>query len=656
MIKVAAFTPGRNIPSARFRVRQYIDALHAHDIEVSEFPASLGAYPPKDKFIRAFWAVGSLSSRLPSVVESYRYDVTLFQREMLSTFATLERLTKKPRVLDVDDAIWLYRKGGFARRLARMSEAVICGNSFLAEQFGQWNSNIFVLPTAVDTERFKPLSCKGCHANDPDYRPTIGWSGSQSGFPDLQLVEEALQLVLKRYPRARLRVIADEPPQLRLPASQFEFVRWSPETEVETIQSFDIGIMPLRDSLWSRGKCAYKMLLYMSCGVPVVVSPVGMTADVFQMDSIGASARTTEGWIDAFSGLLERMENAVEMGQRAREVVLRNFSIHTLAPQLAENLAKIAGRQTATAAPEVNGRGRVSDGPGPSHAMQTAPELATGSGGVEALHRFEFGRNWRRFLSQINRERVEAAASSLQQMLDCQTLKGKTFLDVGSGSGLFSLAARQLGASVLSFDNDPESVACTRQLKQMFFPGDARWNIEQGSVLDRTYLDRMGSFDIVYAWGVLHHSGAMWEALDNMPRLVKREGALFVAIYDDQGRVSDFWRFVKRTYNRFPRPLRFAILWPVALFFLAGMTLVDIGHLRRLRVLSKSTDPRGMSVWTDIVDWVGGYPFEVASADQIIRACGSNGLRLNKLVASSRKLGCNQYIFVKCAEGRQQLL
>jgi glycosyltransferase involved in cell wall biosynthesis len=344
LIKVAAFTTGEHIPGSRFRVRQYVQALRAYGIELSEFFTRLGAYPPTGKLIRPFWAVGSLASRLPSIVHSYRYDVILFQREMLSTFFTLEPFTKKPRILDVDDAIWLNRNGSFARRLARISDSVICGNSFLADYFSQWNPNITILPTAVDTDRFLPLASKPHEVGGGDASPTIGWSGGQGGFVDLQVAEQALQVVLRKYPRARLRVIADAAPScLDLPAGQVEFVPWSPETEVRAIQGLDIGIMPLRDTLWNRGKCAYKMLLYMSCGVPVVVSPIGMTAEVCQMAPVGACARTTENWVGALEQLLCNRQLAADMGKRGRDVVLQNFSVRMLAPKLAAELLRVAG-------------------------------------------------------------------------------------------------------------------------------------------------------------------------------------------------------------------------------------------------------------------------------------------------------------------------
>lgn len=264
--------------------------------------------------------------------------------------------------------------------------------------------------------------------------------------------------------------------------------------------------------------------------------------------------------------------------------------------------------------------------------------------------RFEFGRNWQRFLRHLDEDRILEAEVSLRGMLAIEEFKQKTFLDVGSGSGLFSLAARRLGATVFSFDYDPQSVACTLQLKNTFSPGDPDWQIERGSALDRPYLHNRGTFDVVYSWGVLHHTGAMWDALENMVPLVKQGGKLFIAIYNDQGKKSDIWRFVKRTYNRTPKSLRFLILWPIGAFLLGGITLVDLCRLRKPRIVSVVSSPRGMSLWIDIVDWVGGYPFEVASPDRIVEFYRRRGFALDKLASCGRKLGCNQFVFTKSQE------
>ena len=175
---------------------------------------------------------------------------------------------------------------------------------------------------------------------------------------------------------------------------------------------------------------------------------------------------------------------------------------------------------------------------------------------VTAGRRFRFGRNWASFLKRLNQARIVGAEKNLIEFLGEKPLTGKFFLDVGSGSGLFSLAARRLGATVTSFDYDGQSVACTEELRRRYFPDDPSWIIEQGSVLDPRYLAGLGQFDIVYSWGVLHHTGAMWEAMGNVEPLVKPGGLLFIAIYNDCGEISQRWLERKRRYNALPRALR----------------------------------------------------------------------------------------------------
>src|SRR5687768_16367034 len=161
---------------------------------------------------------------------------------------------------------------------------------------------------------------------------------------------------------------------------------------------------------------------------------------------------------------------------------------------------------------------------------------------IAAGERFAFGANWSRFLEVISEARIGRAVESLKEMLRTDSLEGHRFLDAGSGSGLFSLAARRLGATVHSFDFDPQSVACARELKRRFFRGDPAWTIEQGSVLDATFVSSLGQFDLVYSWGVLHHTGAMWTALEHAAIPVAPGGKLFIAIYNDQGVASNRWR------------------------------------------------------------------------------------------------------------------
>lgn len=257
---------------------------------------------------------------------------------------------------------------------------------------------------------------------------------------------------------------------------------------------------------------------------------------------------------------------------------------------------------------------------------------------AERAMRFPFGRNWRRFLDLVDEDRVATAQASLGHLLENVELDGKSFLDVGSGSGLFSLAARRLGARVRAFDTDPESVACAQALAERFAPGDEQWSIERGSVLDPDYTRSLGRFDVVYAWGVLHHTGEMYLALERTAALVAEGGRLCVSIYNDQGLLSTYWRAVKFLYNRRPllQPLLIALHAP----YLLGLRLL-------LRALSgRLREERGMAYWYDLLDWLGGYPFEVARPDQIVTFLERRGLRLAALHrVHGNRSGCNEFVF-----------
>jgi 2-polyprenyl-6-hydroxyphenyl methylase/3-demethylubiquinone-9 3-methyltransferase len=250
---------------------------------------------------------------------------------------------------------------------------------------------------------------------------------------------------------------------------------------------------------------------------------------------------------------------------------------------------------------------------------------------------FAFGENWSRFLGTVDEAAIRRAEGSITGLLGVTDLAGQTFLDVGSGSGLQSLAARRLGATVRSFDSDRQSVACTEALKRRYFPDDSLWSVEHGSVLDRDYVRGLGRFDIVYAWGVLHHTGRMYEALDNVAAAVSPGGRLALAVYNDQGWISAYWARVKRIYN-------------VNAATRAAVITIHAPYLFGLRwlirtLLHRGALDRGMSPWHDMIDWLGGQPFEVATPERILRHCRGRGLSLEDLRTCGGRMGCNEYVF-----------
>jgi len=265
--------------------------------------------------------------------------------------------------------------------------------------------------------------------------------------------------------------------------------------------------------------------------------------------------------------------------------------------------------------------------------------------------RFEFGRNWQRLLRIIDEELIAAATQSLQDILAAGDLMGQRLLDIGSGSGLLSLAARRLGASVHSFDYDPQSVGCTERLREIYFPGDPDWSIERASVLDRAHMNSIGKFDIVYSWGVLHHTGDMWQALSNASLPVAANGKLCVAIYNDQGSASRRWLKVKRFYcsGRFGKISVIGFFFPY--FFISGMCADLLRGKNPARRYAEHRNERGMPKIWDWVDWLGGYPFETAKPEEIFDFYRKSGFLLEHLRTCGGGLGNYEFLFVRNDSG-----
>jgi SAM-dependent methyltransferase len=268
--------------------------------------------------------------------------------------------------------------------------------------------------------------------------------------------------------------------------------------------------------------------------------------------------------------------------------------------------------------------------------------MPAGSGEV----RFGFGENWRAFLRRLDEDRIREAEQSLQALLNCRRLDGKSFLDIGSGSGLFSLAARRLGARVHSFDYDHNSVACTESLRDRYFPNDQDWVIERGSILDAKFVEALGLFDVVYSWGVLHHTGAMYEAIRQAATGVKPGGLFAIALYR-KTRLCWAWKIEKRWYTQAsPSAQRWA-----RQFYTTALHAACVFSGRDYAAyVTNYRSNRGMDFHNDLHDWMGGYPYESispAEVDSTMRGLGFRHLRsvVRPLEVGIFGSGCDEYCY-----------
>ncbi|MDB4917785.1 MAG: methyltransferase type 12 [Gemmatimonadetes bacterium] len=270
---------------------------------------------------------------------------------------------------------------------------------------------------------------------------------------------------------------------------------------------------------------------------------------------------------------------------------------------------------------------------------------ATAQTEISRGERFGFGENWSRFLRIVDDERILEAERSLREMLGVESFEGRSFLDIGCGSGLFSLAAHRLGAAVVSFDYDEQSVACAEALRSRYGVSGRPWTIHSGSVLDADFMASLGVYDIVYSWGVLHHTGHMYRALELAANRVGEGGRLFIAIYNYQPFWSRYYTAVKRAYVGAPRVGKYVIAGAyIGLQLVRGLAY-DLRKFRNpaLRYRAQKNQ-RGMSVFYDWIDWIGGYPFETATPEEMVTFHQERGFTVLRQ-ENSNGLACNQFVF-----------
>ena len=267
--------------------------------------------------------------------------------------------------------------------------------------------------------------------------------------------------------------------------------------------------------------------------------------------------------------------------------------------------------------------------------------------------RYEFGANWRSFVARaLNDQRVAQAVASLRELLNTETLRGRSFLDMGCGSGLFSLAACLLEADlVVSFDFDPDSVQATTLLRDRQRIPAERWTIRKGSALDQEFLATLEPADVVYSWGVLHHTGDMWRAIDNAVGMVKAGGLLAISIYNNVQRIPDtskMWWHIKRFYTRSPGPVRRLMEGIYALNFV-GTRLITLRNPFAAMTNRDGAGRRGMDFWHDARDWLGGFPYEYATAGELFLYLHRKHRLELRYLRTAEGNACNEFLLQRPA-------
>lgn len=347
----------RRSPGQRFRFEQYIPYLRDNGFDcdfsflISEADDRV-LYAPGGYLGKFGILMKSLAIRLGDVLKAGRYDIVFLYREalMINT-AVIERLLAASRaklVFDFDDSIWLqgvsdtnsklaFLRGGPSKvpAILKHSDMVFVGNQYLADYASTYNANIQIVPTTLDTATHAPRP----HA--PRERVCIGWSGSPSTIPYIDGLTPALLKLKNRFgERIYFKVMGD--PRYENPALGVKGLAWREETEVEDTAELDIGLMPLPDDPWTRGKCGFKALLYMALAVPPVVSPIGVNADIVQDGVNGFTATTDDEWVEKLSMLVEDADLRQRLGARGRETVVERFSFDSQKDRYVQLLRGVA--------------------------------------------------------------------------------------------------------------------------------------------------------------------------------------------------------------------------------------------------------------------------------------------------------------------------
>jgi glycosyltransferase involved in cell wall biosynthesis len=341
-LKALFFTQGRRMPSSRFRVLQLQPALERLGIDVTVKAPNPSSGGELDQFpVHGAWrellrpfSVLSRALQLPAV---HDHDVVVVQKPLIYYPVSLfeEYVARaRPTVFDLDDAIF-HRFLGFERRKTRriveLCRQVVAGNQYLAE-FLDAPEKTTIIPTVVDVHRYAPRP-------EPDGPLTIGWTGLASNLRELEPLAPVLEQVC-RDTGARLMIVAERFTAPFLRGVPVEFVPWTPESEVAALGQVHVGLMPLRDTPYNRGKCGFKLLQYQARGIPVVATPLGANREIVEPGRNGLWADAPEEWRDALMTLARDPDLRAAMGTAGRTRIVQHYSIEAAAPKLAHVLAR----------------------------------------------------------------------------------------------------------------------------------------------------------------------------------------------------------------------------------------------------------------------------------------------------------------------------
>ncbi len=353
---MVAHRPGRS-PGQRFRFEQYLNYLNkngfqAHISHLIDENDDSKFYAPGKFFAKFRILLKSIRKRLKDLRLAKKIDIIFIYREaiMLGTTFFESRLKKMgiPVIVDFDDSIWLKdvsegnRNLAFLKRpsktpaIIRLSDAAFTGNNYLADYARKYNSNVKVFPTTIDTDYYLPVERI---ANNPI---CIGWTGSSTTLKHLVMAIPVLKEIRKKYgEQVCFRVISDEP--LIADIDGLKNIRWKKETEVSDLNEIDIGIMPLPDNDWTKGKCGFKGLQYMALEIPAVMSPVGVNNEIVDNGKNGFLAEGHKDWFEKLCLLIDSFELRKKMGKKGRQTVIEKYSFHSQKDKYLKYFKEIAG-------------------------------------------------------------------------------------------------------------------------------------------------------------------------------------------------------------------------------------------------------------------------------------------------------------------------